>query len=78
MKTGTLYVLPNFLGTADPLLLPGNLPGILKMLDTYAVEEIRSARRLIARIDKSIDVGSLNFLMLNEHSTAGEDRKSVV
>ena len=72
MTFGILYVLPNFLGEKDPMLLPGILPGILKKTRYYAVEEIRSARQLIARMDKSIDIDSLHFHLLNEHTPPAE------
>jgi 16S rRNA (cytidine1402-2'-O)-methyltransferase len=70
-KKGSLYVLPNFLGdTRETSLLPGEVAKVLAMVKHFAVEEIRSARQLIARMDKTIDINTLHFYDLNEHTTA--------
>jgi 16S rRNA (cytidine1402-2'-O)-methyltransferase len=69
VKKGTLYLVPNFLGDQkDPLLLPGTVSGILPQLQYFAVEEIRAARQLIARLSKAVNIDALHFFTLNEHS----------
>lgn len=36
------------------------------------VEELRTARRFLKACDKSIDIDSLQFSVLNEHTSPGE------
>jgi 16S rRNA (cytidine1402-2'-O)-methyltransferase len=66
---GILYLIPSLLGDAP---IENSLPSynieIIRSLDEFIVEDIRSARRFLikAEIDKSID--SLTFHLCNEHS----------
>lgn len=69
MKKGTLHLIPT------PLSEPGSgftlVPfdkGFIKTIRTYIVEDMRSARRFLKTLDKSIDIDSLNFIELNEHT----------
>jgi 16S rRNA (cytidine1402-2'-O)-methyltransferase len=41
---------------------------IIKNLKFFIVEEIRTARRFLKKIDREIDIDSLEFYMLNEHT----------
>jgi len=69
VKKGTLYLVPNFLGDQkDPLLLAGTVATIIPTIQYFAVEEIRSARQLIARLSKAVNIDALHFFILNEHS----------
>jgi len=66
---GTLYLIPSLLGDSP---VENSLPSynieIIRSIDEYIVEDIRSARRFLikAKIDKPID--SLTFHLCNEHS----------
>ena len=66
---GILYLIPSLLGDSP---VENSLPSynieIIRSLDEFIVEDIRSARRFLikAKIDKSID--SLTFHLCNEHS----------
>lgn len=69
MKKGTLHLIPT------PLSEPGSgfifIPydtGFIKGIQTYIVEDLRSARRFLKSVDKSIDIDSLTFIELNEHT----------
>jgi len=67
--TGILYLIPSLLGDAPvENSLPSYNIDIIRSLDEFIVEDIRSARRFLikAHIDKSID--SLTFHLCNEHS----------
>jgi 16S rRNA (cytidine1402-2'-O)-methyltransferase len=69
MTKGTLYLLPALLadGSVESVIPEGTL-SVIRRLDHFIVEEIRTARRFLikARIDKPIDV--LTFRIFNEHS----------
>ena len=69
VKKGTLYLIPNFLGDRkEAHLLPAIVSETILHIQYFAVEEIRSARHLISRINKSVPIDSLHFFTLNEHS----------
>ncbi|MCK9423283.1 MAG: SAM-dependent methyltransferase [Bacteroidales bacterium] len=69
MTYGKLYLIPTPLaeGPVD-LVLPIGTLSIIRQLDIFIVEEIRTARRFLkaAGINKKID--DLTFLLFNEHS----------
>lgn len=69
MTKGTLYLIPCLLGdTAVGRSLPPFDLEIIKTLDEFIVEDVRTARRFLikAGIEKPID--SLTFHLLNEHT----------
>ena len=71
--SGTLYLVPNFLGESrEADLLPAANSAILRSLKYFVVEELRAARQLIARTAPGSDIDSLHFFLLNEHSDAGQ------
>ncbi len=66
---GILYLIPSLLGDAPvEHSLPSYNIEIIRSLDEFIVEDIRSARRFLikAKIEKPID--SLTFHLCNEHS----------
>lgn len=69
MTCGKLYLIPTPLaeGPVD-LVLPDGTLSIIRQLDIFIVEEIRTARRFLkaAEIGKKID--DLTFFVFNEHS----------
>jgi 16S rRNA (cytidine1402-2'-O)-methyltransferase len=69
MTKGTLYLIPTLLadGHLESVLPEGTLT-VIRKLEFFIVEEIRTARRFLikAGIQKSID--DLNFQVFNEHS----------
>jgi 16S rRNA (cytidine1402-2'-O)-methyltransferase len=73
MRNGNLYLIPTLLAdeTVETVLPQGTL-GIIRTLDHFIVEELRTARRFLikATITKRID--DLTFMVFNEH-TAGTD-----
>lgn len=68
-----LYLLPVTLGDTpiETVLPPYNKEVILR-LKHYIVEDIRSARRFLKKVDREIDIDSLTFFTLNKH-TSPED-----
>ena len=68
-----LYLLPVTLGdTPIEQVLPSYNKGIILEIKYFIVEDIRSARRFLKKVDSSIDIDSLSFYELNKH-TSPED-----
>lgn len=70
---GKLYLLPNSLGeSALESVLPNEVIRLIRRLRVFATENPKNTRRFLKKIDKTIDIDSLIFLDLNEHSTPEE------
>ncbi len=64
-----LYLIPVTLGeTAVEKVLPSYNHDIIVGIKNFIVENIRSARRFLKSVDKSIDIDELTFYELNEHT----------
>lgn len=69
---GTLYLIPNTLGSGADKYVTTQLQRICASTETFIVEEIKSARRLLRQVGVSRPLEELTFLSLNEHTKAGE------
>lgn len=68
-----LYLLPVTLGdTAIDKVLPTYNAGIIREIKHFIVEDVRSARRFLKKVDREIDIDTLSFYPLNKH-TSPED-----
>lgn len=68
-----LYLLPVTLGdTAIDKVLPAHNAGIIREIKHFIVEDVRSARRFLKKVDREIDIDTLSFYPLNKH-TSPED-----
>jgi 16S rRNA (cytidine1402-2'-O)-methyltransferase len=73
MTSGKLYLIPSPLGEYDPaLVIPGPVLERLKTLQTFVVEEVRTARRYLSAAGLRGHIGDLEFHTLNEHTTQTE------
>ena len=65
----TLYLIPTTLGDA-PLtqVLPIGNDAIVSAVKFFIVENVRTARRFLKQVDKSIDIDTLTFFELNQHT----------
>lgn len=73
-KSGTLYLIPVTLGETEiNQVLPSYNHDIIVNVKHLIVENIRSARRFLKKVDKSIDIDELTFYELNRHT----DRKII-
>ena len=64
-----LYLIPVTLGeTAIDQVLPTYNKDIILNIKYFIVENIRSARRFLKKVDKTIDIDSLTFYELNKHT----------
>lgn len=68
-----LYLLPVTLGDTDiDKVLPAYNAGIIREIKHFIVEDVRSARRFLKKVDREIDIDTLSFYPLNKH-TSPED-----
>jgi len=72
-KQGKLYLIPSPLAedTIDRIVPEFN-ENIIRSMKFFIVEELRTARRFIKKIDRSINIDDLRFEVLNEHSSVEE------
>ena len=65
-----LYLIPVTLGdTAIEKVLPAYNKEIILGIKHFIVEDVRSARRFLKKVEKSIDIDSLTFYPLNKHTS---------
>lgn len=65
-----LYLLPVTLGdTPVENVLPSYNRLVISQIKFFIVEDVRSARRFLKKVDSSIDIDSLTFYPLNKHTS---------
>lgn len=66
-----LYLIPVTLGnTPIDKVLPAHNCDIIRSLRHFIVEDLRSARRFLKAVDRSIDIDSLTFYEMGKHADA--------
>lgn len=66
-----LYLIPVLLGdTPVNSVLPDYNAEIIREIRHFIVEDIRSARRFLKKVDRDRDIDSLTFYPLNKHTSA--------
>ncbi len=71
--SGRLYLIPAMLGdTAPAEVLPPEIRNRASQLKHFIVEELRTARRFLKKLDQSTEIDSLQFFVLNEHTDPSE------
>lgn len=71
--TGTVYLIPNTLGDCDTnRVLPAYNKEVILSVKHYIVEDVRTARRFLKKVDSSINIDELTFYTLNNHTTPEE------
>ena len=64
-----MYLLPVTLGdTAVERVLPPYNREVILQIKYFIVEDVRSARRFLKKVDASIDIDKLTFFELNKHT----------
>ena len=64
-----LYLIPVTLGdTTIERVLPAYNKAVIQGIRHFIVEDIRSARRFLKKVDSSIDIDALTFYLLNKHT----------
>jgi 16S rRNA (cytidine1402-2'-O)-methyltransferase len=70
---GKLYLIPTTLGDSPhERSFPDYNNTIVKGLKHFVVEELRTARRFLKKVDRSIDIDALTIDVLNEHTDGVE------
>ncbi|MEI7498808.1 MAG: SAM-dependent methyltransferase [Bacteroidota bacterium] len=69
MNKGRLYLIPTLIadGNVDSVIPEGNL-SIIRRLDHFIVEEVRTARRFLIKAGTLRNINEITFLIFNEHS----------
>ena len=78
MNNGTLYLIPTFLAETEPNnVFPSFNNQIVSSLLHFIVEDERTARRFIRKLDKTKVIDDLTLFLLNEH-TKQESVKPII
>ncbi len=73
MKNGRVILFPSLLAPVDPTeVLPTHNIDLIRTVRFFVVEELRTARRFLKACDRSIDIDSLHFEVLNEHTAPAD------
>lgn len=68
-----LYLIPVTLGdTPLDRVLPAYNKEVVLQIKHFIVEEVRTARRFLKKVESSIDIDSLTFYPLNKHTQAAD------
>ena len=69
-----LYLFPVPLSDSSPIgsVLPAENAALLRGIRHFIVENVRSARRFLKKVDPATDIDSLTFTVLDEHTDARE------
>ncbi|MDD3892955.1 MAG: hypothetical protein PHE03_11710 [Bacteroidales bacterium] len=67
--TGTLYLIPTTLGSDKwQDVIPLYVSQIARDTRHFVVEDIRTARRYLSRLEMPVPISDLHFELLNEHT----------
>lgn len=71
MTDAALYLIPVELGdTPQERVLPAYNRDVILGIRHFIVEEVRSARRFLKRVDRDIDINALSFYPMGKHADA--------
>ncbi len=73
MNQSKLYLLPMPLSAQNPEILDPSIIERWKSINYYFVEEIKAVRRVMKKLDRTIDIDSMHFHLVNEHQEADLD-----
>ena len=69
----SLYLIPTSLGeTSFDRILPAYNAEIVNSLKYFIVEDVRTARRFLKKVNQAIEIDELHFYVLNQHTTPEE------
>jgi 16S rRNA (cytidine1402-2'-O)-methyltransferase len=71
MEKGQIYMIPTTLGdsTIDSVI-PKNVQQIIIQTKYFIVENIKTTRRFLKKVEREIDIDELQFFVLNKHTSA--------
>ena len=66
---GNLYLIPTTLGDSGTAhVIPTEVSEIVKNIKYFIVENIRTARRYLRKLDPLLNIDELHFFELNQHT----------
>ena len=70
---GNLYLIPTTLGESDTArVIPAEVSVIVREIRYFIVENIRTARRYLRKLDPHMNIDELKFFELNQHTDSRE------
>lgn len=73
MATGKLFLLPTTLGSeTTPHVIPAGVAEIAREMRVFAVEDIKSARRFLRKLDREFPIDDSTFFVLNKKTPHDE------
>jgi 16S rRNA (cytidine1402-2'-O)-methyltransferase len=73
MASGTLYLIPTTLGESDlNAVLPEKNNVITKGIRHFIVEDVRTARRFLRKVEREFPIDYSTFFILNQHTSPEE------
>jgi len=68
----SLYLIPTTLGESGTThVIPSDVSAMVKSLKYFIVENIRTARRYLRKLDPQLNIDELQFFELNQHTDGG-------
>ncbi len=77
--SGSIYMIPTTLGDS-PInsVIPEEVQNIIRTTKFFIVENIKTARRYLKKVDRSIEISDLTFFVLNKHTSPNELESFIV
>lgn len=73
MKKGTLYLIPSTMGDSPVNLnVPQTNKNLILKLKYFIVENVRTARRFMKKVDKTVDIDSITFFVLDKRTKVSQ------
>ena len=71
MEKGQIYMIPTTLGDSTiDAVIPKNVQQIIIQTKYFIVENIKTTRRFLKKVEREIDIDELQFFVLNKHTSA--------
>ncbi|MBK7762107.1 MAG: SAM-dependent methyltransferase [Bacteroidetes bacterium] len=67
MPTGTVHLIPNVLCEDGIYVIPNYMKALVTEIKIWYVEDLKSARRFLKKMNREIIIDDLTFYVLNEH-----------
>ncbi len=65
----SLYLIPTTLGESETAhVIPSDVSAVVKKISYFIVENIRTARRYLRKMDSQLNIDELHFFELNQHT----------
>ena len=66
---GKLYLIPTTLGDENPYkVLPSDIKTVVNSMKYFLVEDVRTARRFLKKVDPEIIIDNLDFFEINKRT----------